>query len=381
MTLPSWITLDSANSRLAGAAGQFSGTTQAEANASAQRSLDTFGDAAIADGSLYCYDFPVLLTTVAGLGIGLPSQSTWDADNEFVWTVRGYNIGGASSLVDRVNVNDLSIASFAPAATTHGIQYVPDYSGSGTLQGQRIWFNRYAVIGHILPAAPYTSTNIFSAIPSNIAPSALSPALWVPEKNMLFASQGKFNPGVGLRFQSIDFMTGVKTITNMDPTITSDADNYTYNPEKDSVLIGGLASVDIATLVPTAITMAPVGRNQVGSSAYCPDNGYIYIPYNLGATYGVALMSAATEAIDYYVDISTTYIKGIVYHPARRYMYIYGNDTVTIIDTEKYALDSAMILGNITGLPTPISAPTGVYSPITRNVYIAASGGIMYVIT
>jgi len=378
MTLPSWITLDSANSRLAGAAGQFSGTTQAEANASAQRSLDTFGDAAIADGSLYCYDFPVLLTTITGLGLGLPSQSTWDADNEFVWTARGYN--GSASNIDRVNVNDLSLAFFAPAATTHGIQYVPDYSGSGTLQGQRIWFNRYAVIGHILPAAPYTSTNIFSAIPSNIGTSAFAPALWVPEKNMLFASQGKFNPGVGLRFQSIDFMTGVKTITHMTPTITDDASNYTYNPEKDSVLIGGLASVDIATLVPTAITLAG-GRVQVGASAYCPDNGYIYIPYNLGLTYGVALMSAATEAIDYYVDISTTYIKGIVYHPARRYMYIYGKDTVTIIDTEKYALDSAMILGNITGLPTVIAGPTGVYSPITRNVYISVLGGIMYVIT
>ena len=386
MTLPSWITLDSANSRLVGAAGQFSGTTQAEANASAQRSLDTFGDAAIADGSLYCNPFPVLETTIAGFGADAPAQSTWDEDNEFVWTSWGYN-GSVNRPVSRLDVNDNSIATFLPTFKTHGVQYVPDYSPTGTLQGERVWFNRVTKIGHILPAAPYTETNVFTspAVTGNLG-NTTGPALWVPEENMLFVAQGIVSDK--LRFSRIDFMTGVRTESDLivgANGVNTDTYNYTYNPEQSAVLAGqrspGIASVNISSLAATFISLAG-GRNTRYCHAYCPDNGYIYAAYVLGGIYGVALIKASDYSILDYVDIDSTFITGIVYHPFRRYMYVYGSTKVTIIDTDKYALGSAMILGNITtGLTSSISRATGVYSPTTRKVYIANPAGSMYVIT
>jgi len=382
MPLPSWITLDPTNSRLAGAAGQFSGTTQAEANAAAQRSLDTFGDAAIADGSLYCNAFPVLETTIAGLGGDAPAQSTWDEDNEFVWTSWGYN-GAVSRPVSRLNVNDNSVATFIPTFKVHGVQYVPDYSPTGTLQGERVWFNRITTIGHILPAAPYTETNVFTApaVTGNLG-NTTGPALWVPEENMLFVAQGIVSSK--LRFSRIDFMTGVRTESDL-VGVPTDTYNYTYNPEQSAVLAGtaspSIISVDISTLAVTPITLLG-GRATSNCHAYCPDNGYIYVPYVLAGTYGVALVKASDYSILDYVNIDSTFITGIVYHPFRRYMYVYGSTKVTIIDTDKYALGSAMILGNITtGLTSSISRATGVYSPTTRKVYIANPAGSMYVIT
>lgn len=53
-TLPSWITLDTVNSRLVGAAGTFTGETVALATATAQFNLNSFGDAAVTAGDLEC---------------------------------------------------------------------------------------------------------------------------------------------------------------------------------------------------------------------------------------------------------------------------------------------------------------------------------------
>ena len=53
-SLPDWITLDVANNRLIGAAGKFSGSTQAQADLAAQNALNSFGDAELLDGNLFC---------------------------------------------------------------------------------------------------------------------------------------------------------------------------------------------------------------------------------------------------------------------------------------------------------------------------------------
>ena len=52
--LPGWITLDAANSRLVGAAGQEHASTVAAATALAQADLNTFGNAAVISGALSC---------------------------------------------------------------------------------------------------------------------------------------------------------------------------------------------------------------------------------------------------------------------------------------------------------------------------------------
>lgn len=53
-TLPSWITIDTVNSRLIGAAGTFTGTSVLDATATAQSALNAFGDAAVLAGTLFC---------------------------------------------------------------------------------------------------------------------------------------------------------------------------------------------------------------------------------------------------------------------------------------------------------------------------------------
>ena len=53
-TLPSWITVDSANGQLVGAAGTFQGFNQIDANQIAQTALNAFGNEAVADATLTC---------------------------------------------------------------------------------------------------------------------------------------------------------------------------------------------------------------------------------------------------------------------------------------------------------------------------------------
>lgn len=53
-SLPTWITIDQANSRLVGAAGTFGGDTQNAANQIAQNAINDFGSAAILSGKLHC---------------------------------------------------------------------------------------------------------------------------------------------------------------------------------------------------------------------------------------------------------------------------------------------------------------------------------------
>lgn len=52
--LPNWITLDSANNRLIGAAGVIGGITQADANNNAQQALNQFAQTNLANGNLTC---------------------------------------------------------------------------------------------------------------------------------------------------------------------------------------------------------------------------------------------------------------------------------------------------------------------------------------
>lgn len=57
-TLPSWITLDTANGRLIGASGVFQGLTEKAATDSAQAALNNFANAAVLNETLYCYSEP-----------------------------------------------------------------------------------------------------------------------------------------------------------------------------------------------------------------------------------------------------------------------------------------------------------------------------------
>ena len=53
-TLPAWISIDTATSRLVGAAGTFAATTKALANANAQAALNAFANAGVSSGALDC---------------------------------------------------------------------------------------------------------------------------------------------------------------------------------------------------------------------------------------------------------------------------------------------------------------------------------------
>lgn len=57
-TLPSWITVDSTNNRLVGAAGTYRAATKTNANTEAQSAIDAFASAAITGGTLTCSSCP-----------------------------------------------------------------------------------------------------------------------------------------------------------------------------------------------------------------------------------------------------------------------------------------------------------------------------------
>lgn len=53
-TLPGWITIDTNNNRLVGAAGSFRANSKSTANSDAQARLDSFAEIAINSGALSC---------------------------------------------------------------------------------------------------------------------------------------------------------------------------------------------------------------------------------------------------------------------------------------------------------------------------------------
>lgn len=92
-TLPSWITIDVANSRLVGAANTFYQGSQAMANNAAQTALNDFATAAIASGDLNCGEEPVACEddtnqyAISGYVDGQIDNSVGDAPigGEVVW--------------------------------------------------------------------------------------------------------------------------------------------------------------------------------------------------------------------------------------------------------------------------------------------------------
>ena len=104
-SLPNWITIDSANNRVIGAAGVIGGTTQAEANANAQLALDQFVSANLANGNLSC----------SGMG-------SCPGDDTNAYAVSGY--------VDGVIANTTGSAPAGGEITWDGTFPILDNSGS-----------------------------------------------------------------------------------------------------------------------------------------------------------------------------------------------------------------------------------------------------------
>jgi len=108
-TLPSWITLDTVNNRLVGAAGQFSASTQEEATSLAQESLNEFALAAITAGDLTC------TPTAPPSVVLIPSDTTgWGVESAFglfesAGTFYGLSQTNFYSSVDGVNWTDLGV--------------------------------------------------------------------------------------------------------------------------------------------------------------------------------------------------------------------------------------------------------------------------------
>lgn len=143
-TTPTWITLDSTGtnspgnlSGLIGAAGIFSDVTQADANAAAQAALNTFGNTAVAAGTLYC-------TTPAPADL---SHIIWNCYNggDFItntpgirWNsfngLGGQHVGASNYFLCDWNGNTLN----QPGC--HGIAYCTYFNNTGAVQHiQALW--------------------------------------------------------------------------------------------------------------------------------------------------------------------------------------------------------------------------------------------------
>lgn len=88
--LPSWITLDTVNNRLVGAANTFRGTSPAIANARAQASLNSFGASATASGDLECSICPApAANVVVALGTTQGYTSVYCSSNNRLFVASG----------------------------------------------------------------------------------------------------------------------------------------------------------------------------------------------------------------------------------------------------------------------------------------------------
>lgn len=165
-TLPSWISIDTANSRLVGAGGSFLGVTLAAANAIAQGALDKFGDAAVAAGDLTC----------AGGGVIDWNDLVWlGTDNSFIGTGAGtisglgntVNSDSQSNIPGNTGQATLIIYSDALSLTTaaQNIKVIADVSGYLSVP--------YLIEGYIstVPYAGYPPASFLAqfsqAIPAN----------------------------------------------------------------------------------------------------------------------------------------------------------------------------------------------------------------------
>jgi len=375
---PGWLLVDRALNCVSVLPSAFRGATQAAADVVAQSFLDDFVTDSLADDTLACSSgFPTLLATITGLTGEEPFQSAWDPDNAMVWTSWGYD-GVSPKRISRVDVSANTATEFTPTAGKPiGLQYVPDIAGA--YSGELLYYNRPDQIGTFLPVSPYTQTDVQAITSGGGQRRAL---LWIPEKQMLFGSLG-VQPTL-VKIARIDFISGVLTEQQL-VAAAHEVNNYTFNPLRNEILIttqggygvpppaSGMTAVNTSTFAESLIDLG-VGYTTVSNrcSAYCPDNELIYIPYKVSiSVYGVALVNANTNVLYATQDIggAATFATAIVYHPARRYMYIFETNKLHVIDTTKYDQGSAMVLGTVVFSGTVTMNPA-VYCPTTRRVYL-----------
>lgn len=112
-TLPSWVTVDTANSRLVGSPGTFGGTTQINANATAQSVLNAFANAAITAGTLICFD-PTAFSWNNLVWNDPPNTQidggtgTWIGDH---WTATANNTLGPTNPATADNTSSMTIST------------------------------------------------------------------------------------------------------------------------------------------------------------------------------------------------------------------------------------------------------------------------------
>lgn len=108
-SVPGWLTIDTANNRLRMNAGTVGGSTQALANASAQNTLNDFGDAAVISGDMVCTCITNSQTLPAGT-VGVPYGVQLNAAGPGTYTF----VLSSGSLPDGLTLSTLGYISGTP---------------------------------------------------------------------------------------------------------------------------------------------------------------------------------------------------------------------------------------------------------------------------
>lgn len=121
-TLPSWISLDASNSRLVGAAGQFSSSSKASANQIAQSAIDGFGTQQLGLGTLTCGAPAVCISKIGEIAsdIVFPGICIGTTDSSHRAWLYGVDVTGTIPILETVNTStDVQINSINPAGATN----------------------------------------------------------------------------------------------------------------------------------------------------------------------------------------------------------------------------------------------------------------------
>lgn len=381
-TTSSKIVIDRDNNCVVIPANSFRQTTQAQANAAAQSFLSSFIANATSDGSLACITGDVaVVATIVGMSGTSVYQAAFDPINDLIWMTWGYQTAGPW-FITRVNITDNTLTESSPTVGIAGIQYVEGING--LYDTNRMYGCTQGNITSFIMSSPYSDAQIAAINNRASGVEYRRTDLWVPEKKTLYFSLG-FN---GITFTAwigqLNLETGASAETPI-PAVANNR-NYVYNPIREELLPCNLSTGITAfnTNAGTITNLLFAGAQDSSFSncaAYCEDNGYIYVPYKLAGTSGVALLNASTNVFDYYQTLSTAVsITGIVYHKARRCMYAFGTGYCGIIDAEQYDQGASMIVQTLDagdGFTGTISQNSSVYCPKNRRIYIGTTTSIL----
>lgn len=371
VTPPSWITVDTVNSRLVGAAGTFSSNSKASANAIAQAALNGYGNQQLGLATLTCVTpsncgtLPTLKETQTETS----SIATVSAQRGGTLVIEGRN-NGTNNFLNLRDVRDMNLVN------THalGVRNGPPFGGFSQSSGKWAYVdldntdssaNIYRITIGAGVTSPTTAPFLIPAVSSNVQIQVSSTVGFVPLDTLYI---------LGVTYSVVSVDSGVlMTIQNLTATpggtvasgsLVNDSNGYTFTVNTTAW------PIDLTTTL--GFGLRGVWANN--------SNGRVY--FTLAGT--VLCFDTATNAIVATAspNIGTASLNGVTVDEATGKVYLCATDFGT---STGYIYEYDSSLGSFVQHTLPNAGNIGnvnspVFSPSTGLVYIPAEDSLSNVV-